>query len=402
MSFGGTRPARLRVGATRDPTAVSEIRALPGGQALDLHQGVIALPRGANGITYSVDVERLSTRDRWVRRGASAAVVLAPDDLLVRADGALPHDGAITVRVDARNDVHVSAAWNQRRDGAYVVPTSTFLARGWMVLDTQEPWRFDAAGCHFEVVTLAPITATREGLERWLGDAARAVAGGWGTMPPTKALVILRPSNARTFGAGDAVLFGSAMHGGGSTLLLYIDAGADDASLPGEWIAVHEMVHLAMPRVRSGDPWFTEGVATYYQEILRARAGMISANDAWRRLGEGFARGRRQSGRATLRAESDAMNARHAYQRVYWSGAAIALLLDVELRQRGRTLDDAMREMTSAFGSGRRPASADEVLTHLDDWLGEPLFTTTAAKHLASRAFPDVDAALRSRANSAP
>jgi hypothetical protein len=39
------------------------------------------------------------------------------------------------------------------------------------------------------------------------------------------------------------------------------------------------------------------------------------------------------------------MHENHAYQRVYWGGAAIALLLDVALREAGSSLDAAMRHL---------------------------------------------------------
>jgi predicted metalloprotease with PDZ domain len=82
--------------------------------------------------------------------------------------------------------------------------------------------------------------------------------------------------------------------------------------------------------------------------------------------------------------------------RVYWGGAAIALLLDADLRRgpEGRTLDDALRAMRDMELADADEVSAEEWMQRLDGWLGRPLFTTTAEACLSSREFPAVEAAL--------
>ena len=37
--------------------------------------------------------------------------------------------------------------------------------------------------------------------------------------------------------------------------------------------------------------WLSEGTASYYQNVLRARAGILPAEDAWQRMHSGFRRG---------------------------------------------------------------------------------------------------------------
>src|SRR6185295_7590235 len=106
----------------------------------------------------------------------------------------------------------------------------------------------------------------------------------------------------------------------------------------------------------------------------------------WQEVVSGFARGRRSAGvggttTKTLAEESAGMARSHSFLRVYWGGAAVAMLLDVELRRStggAKSLDDAMREVRRAFASRGVEASGDEVLTHLDRWLGRPLFGEVA------------------------
>src|SRR5204862_402529 len=110
----------------------------------------------------------------------------------------------------------------------------------------------------------------------------------------------------------------------------------------GEWVGVHELVHLSMPVVAKEDAWFSEGLATWYQEVLRARAGFQDERRAWQAIEDGFARGRSEPPQAPLARASREMHERHGYVWVYWSGAAAALRLDV-LARRGsggaRSLD---------------------------------------------------------------
>ncbi len=130
--------------------------------------------------------------------------------------------------------------------------------------------------------------------------------------------------------------FGLSSRGGGRSLLFVVGRDADADALVGEWIAVHEMVHLVLPVTRDEDAWLGEGIATYYQEVLRARAGMISAEQAWENLRRGFDAGVRAAGGRTL---EEVARGRGDYTRLYWSGAALALRMDAALRRRGSSLD---------------------------------------------------------------
>jgi predicted metalloprotease with PDZ domain len=80
---------------------------------------------------------------------------------------------------------------------------------------------------------------------------------------------------------------------------------------------------------------------------------------------------------------------------VYWAGAAIALLVDLEIRRLGRglSLDDAMRRFS------RRPAADGgawaglDLLRAVDAWLGRAVAVPVAERWLASAEFPDVSSA---------
>ena len=150
-----------------------------------------------------------------------------------------------------------------------------------------------------------------------------------------------------------------------------------------------------MPRLPPEDSWLFEGLATYYTEVTRARAGIITPEQAYQHLLEGFERGRRGGGSLSLRDESAHMRERHSFYRVYWAGAAIALLADVATRRAGTTAQDsALRSFAQCCASSEREMTADSVLASLAAF-GAPRLGTEAQRWLDSKAFPDVAEALR-------
>jgi predicted metalloprotease with PDZ domain len=143
------------------------------------------------------------------------------------------------------------------------------------------------------------------------------------------------------------------------------------------------------------DPWMGEGWVTYYTEVLRTRIGHRGEEEGWNKLWRGFRRGARRRGEASLGRASKSMGRLGSYQTVYWGGAAMAFLMDVELRlatDGEKSLDAAVQEIRRCCGDAKRKLTAHEILVHLDKWYGgEPLFTRTAKVNL-KLPFPDVEA----------
>jgi hypothetical protein len=193
-----------------------------------------------------------------------------------------------------------------------------------------------------------------------------------------------------TLGFGVApVAFGMAAHGERPTLLAYVDRGATPEALRRDWVAVHELSHLGHAFLDGRSAWLTEGIATYYETVLRARAGWISAETAIAQLDGGFRRGERGGTGRTLRDESEDRHRTRAYDRVYWAGAAIALAIDVALRGEGSSLDAALLR---AHGLRRERLDDEALLRALD---GGGTASGVAAPWLDQSAFPDLGPAYR-------
>ena len=53
-----------------------------------------------------------------------------------------------------------------------------------------------------------------------------------------------------------------------------------------DWTFTHELVHLFIDYPGDKDVWLSEGLATYYQNILLVRGGLLTERDFWRRFVE--------------------------------------------------------------------------------------------------------------------
>jgi hypothetical protein len=387
--FRGMRPEFLRLD---DEGCYGCLRG-PGGTPFPLPfrpQGAAAARLPADGcLRYEVDL-------REAARRVGTSVVGSPGAWLLR-----PHDRPSGTRARVAFDLpegwSVSVPWAPRPEAAgpeFELDPTAFVLLGVAAIGRLEHDRFEASGATIETAVLdRPRKASREGIRRWLSEAARAVATIHGSFPERRLQVIVEPVP----GGRDPVPFGRSYDGGGRALHLLLSVGAADADLPGEWVAVHEMVHATTPTIRPEDAWFSEGLATWYQEVARARAGLRSRERAWQNLLEGFERGRRGGTGRALREESREMHRHHAYFRVYWAGAAIALLADLELRRTtgGRTtLDAMMRLLQREPGRGAGLFAAGDLVAFFGERTGTDVVRRIAETHLARSAFPDLAAAL--------
>lgn len=51
---------------------------------------------------------------------------------------------------------------------------------------------------------------------------------------------------------------------------------ATTSELSRDWTATHELSHMLLPYVASRDRWLSESLASYYQNVLRARDGRLA------------------------------------------------------------------------------------------------------------------------------
>lgn len=393
LCFADGAPRRLILGDEEAAAATVDVRAVSGAAtaALDREAATIVLGRAGPDacVAYAVAIEaalELGGSRQTARLGG--AVSLDPQ-LWMWRPATLYEEIEVEVEFAPDPGVSVSVPWEPRGEQRYRAPFTTFTWSSQAVFGAFPKQVVEAAGARFDVAVIdLPRRLSEAGISRWLTTAAETVATLYGRFPAARMQVVVVPFP----GGGGPVYFGMATRGGGPAALLLVASDAPDHAFPGEWVAIHEFLHHGMPFIRQADAWLSEGFVTYYTEVLPTRRGFRSERAGWQALHDGFTRGRQDGGGQTLAEASRDMHERRSYQRVYWSGAALALLADLALRSAGKgSLDAAMRHLQRCCAGASRMWPASEVLRELDAWVGKPLFVELAAAWLPSDAFPSVE-----------
>ncbi len=294
----------------------------------------------------------------------------------------------VTAAFELPEGMAVSVPWAQRADGRYRLDETAFAYLAYAMFGRFDVERIRVPGAEVEVARLDGLSPELGASVRpWIETAARMVAQPLGRFPRERAQVIVIPSNPREQPVG----FGTVSRGGGASIGVFLPRNSDLTRMQRDWVAVHEFSHLYHPFVERGDAWLSEGMATYYQEVLRARAGLQTPERAWQRLWEGAARGRAAD--HTLERESEEMFFNFSFPMVYWAGAAFALMADVELRKRGgdaASLDAVMAELAECCSAASRPWSARRVVARMDRIAGEPVFERLVARWVRGPRLPDL------------
>jgi hypothetical protein len=235
-------------------------------------------------------------------------------------------------------------------------------------------------------------------LEHWIRESAGQITLAYGRFPVPAPRVIVVPSGSSRWGDNSPVPFGRVTRSGGETVELYVDVTRPLADLEYDWTATHEFSHLLLPRVSWRQKWISEGFASYYQNVLMARAGRYSQDDALQRLRAGLERGR--ASRPELSPNQAAQEGvRAARMKIYWSGAAIALLADIRLRERSvgtESLDLVLDRFQRCCLPSQRRWSGPELFSRFDSLIDEPVFMPLYRQYADSAGFPDFEDALQS------
>lgn len=221
-------------------------------------------------------------------------------------------------------------------------------------------------------------------IEGWIARAASAMTAYYGTFPIPRAAIIVRLDEGK--GPGE----GHAMGNGGAAILVSAGEKSTADDLANDWILVHEMVHLAFPDVRR--PWAEEGLATYLEPIIRARAGMLPPDEVWRGLVEGLPQGQPADGDRGL-------DNTDTWGRRYWGGAMFWLVADLDIRKRTdgkKSLDDALRAIAGMGGNISVRWDLDRALAIGDEATGVPVLRRLREKLGAAPTPIDLDAMWKS------
>ncbi len=221
-------------------------------------------------------------------------------------------------------------------------------------------------------------------LRAWVERAAQAVAGWLGRFPLTRVELLLQAVD----GAG--VKGGTTFGEPEPYIRIRIGRETQALHLAGDWVLVHEMLHLAVPRVPRAQSWLHEGIATYGEGAVRVAAGLNSAQRWWGELVRGLPQGQPQPGDAGL-------DHTPTWGRTYWGGALFCLQADVALRRLApaRGLREALQGVLAAGGSYAVAWPAAQILERADAAVGQHVLAGLYAQHRATAIAVDLAALWR-------
>jgi hypothetical protein len=241
-----------------------------------------------------------------------------------------------------------------------------------------------------QTITIAyPDTFTpseRHVTHRWLQTVAGDMLTVYGELPKNRIRITIERSKHRS----GPVPWGQVKRNNPTEVLLVINPDAGYAALLDDWTAFHELSHLLIPYQGYDNIWLSEGLATYYQNLVQARSGRFDNKEMWRRIVAGFERGQQQTQwrQYSLTEVSNQMRENRQFMRIHWSGVLYWLTADVELRKtRHTSLDQALKQLRTCCM--RQELSAREITQKLDFLNGTSLFFPLFKQYSKSHYMPE-------------
>jgi hypothetical protein len=356
------------------------------------NDGYINLPNYKKGcLAYTIETKRLKDRLNSSRFNQQH-----PEDFILSIGTWMwkpanyQNSTQITINFNHSPGIQVSAPWKQ------VKMTST--QSQYLMEHTPDDWAGYVAFGRFETETfkinnskiqVALINGTnnynKTNTLKWIKEMTQAVASIGGDFPikETQVLVIFQK------GSRGPVPWGQVNRGGIPGVLFIVNPDSPYDELVDDWTAAHEFSHLLVPYT-PGDRWFSEGFASYYQNIARARTGLIEEKLAWKKLIAGFERGYKAAqkpGAPRLRSA----NMRSLMQ-MYWGGAVVALKADVALQKQSSgkyNLSMALAGLNDCCLHTRKSWSAKKTFQRLDEISNTTVFSEIYDNDVMQRKYPD-------------
>jgi hypothetical protein len=220
-------------------------------------------------------------------------------------------------------------------------------------------------------------------IREWVDEAAQVVTPLFGRFPVDRTTLFVVPAKGE-----DEVVFGKVLSLAGASVVLVVGDKMQAAARHHDWVLVHELFHLGFPTFRGEGRWLGEGLATYYEPVLRARAGWTTEPDVYRQFARNMPRGIPARGSSAGLAQRDDLDS------IYWGGALFCFAADVKIREetRGRhSLDDVIRAALARGGDATKVWTVAEVVRLGDEVTGTTVLSTMYDRYAARGERIDLD-----------
>jgi hypothetical protein len=370
-----------------------DVRECSDDQQIRLRNRRMMLPEhGITCMNYTVDLEQAATAHRFGKMLAPENIIASPAYWMWRPE--LRNGTTIEVKFRLPENVQVSVPWQQLSTDRteYLLSESPESAYAPAIFGTFDYREIEVPGATLRISLLSGVgEMDNASIVRWINATATDVSLAYGRFPnPSPQVVVIPVGNSRSNG-WSAVPFGRVIRDGGETIELQVDQSQSLETLLADWTATHEFSHLMLPYIERKHRWISEGFAQYYQNVLLTRSGAYDDLHAWQKIYEGFERGR-QSRPELSPNQASANGVRTALMKVYWSGAALALMADVQLRERSggkESLDDILDRFQECCLPSERIWSGPELFAQFDALASAPVFIPLYRRIADTAGFPD-------------
>ena len=317
------------------------------------------------------------------------------EDLVMSADlwyWKGPQKRDLIVNVSVPEGMSFSTPWkileNTTTHTSYQPDKTPAIWESRIAIGRFEMQTIDVPGAQVRLAALGDLTDEQnEKFRFWIKESVLAVASVFGRFPQSQPQVLVIPVGRKR----EATLGAQVIRGGGMAVVLMVDENRPLEEFTSDWTATHEFSHMLFPYISSRDRWLSEGLASYYQNVLRARNGRLTETQAWQKLYEGFKRGEKGThGGSLAQATRDGWR---STMRVYWSGAAMMLQADMQLRETSggrQSLDTALQSLSYCCMENGRAWRAKEMFAKLDELTSTKIFSALYDQHVHAESFPDM------------
>lgn len=390
-------PDSLVAGSTNASSLITSVSPgqKPGKKALLINRDRITLNPSAEEscVNYQVDLKKLINISNTGRINVNIGNTLssmAGDWLWLPAGEAR----TVRLRFSLAEGFVSSAPWHlisrTKRDTVFEFSTNEAVTESRVYIGQFALRELQVKGANIRLVIMGKISTSEvDKLTEWIRYGAESIVALYGHYPLVDPQIVVFP-----IGPYDsAVPWGEVQREGGCVANLYVDQTRPLKELVGDWTLIHELSHMIHPYLDMSGRWLTEGIATYYQNVLQARVGTLTEKKAWLKLHQGFQRGIKEteSGESLVNISSN-MRENRMYMRVYWSGVAFALKVDVALRKNNNSsLDAVLEKFQGCCLSPNRTWSPREYINKLDELSNSKAFSELYEEYAYTDQFPGLN-----------
>jgi hypothetical protein len=342
--------------------------------------------RVATGIelAYEVDLDALADKmdevDAARRFGRS---LLAPaSSFLLRPD---PDQDEVPITVHFDSPAVESGL--KRAGAAFVVESQELHVATYTTFGARDARDLSLGEATVRLVVLdGALDLPLAELAAWVTSAARGVADFYGRPPAPRTLVVLAPLPGL-----HGVPFGKMLPANAPGVIVLLGEHTRKRELFSDWVLVHELFHVGTPSYLGEGKWYDEGLATYFEPLIRARLGWRTEADVWHEFVRDMPRGLPALTERGLEHPT-------RYPDMYWGGGLFCLLADARMRRAtngARGLEDGVRAVFEAGGVASEVWALAHTTEVTDAALGAPVLAELQAAHREHGSPLDLDAFLR-------